>query len=70
MQRPIKYAEKGLAVTANGLWHVFNTAELDPPQPLLHAEVVGEAAQQVVAEDEAAAGLAASDRLALPDLHA
>jgi uncharacterized radical SAM superfamily Fe-S cluster-containing enzyme len=25
MQRPIKYAEKGLAVTANGLWHVFNT---------------------------------------------
>jgi uncharacterized radical SAM superfamily Fe-S cluster-containing enzyme len=25
MQRPIKYAEKGLAVTANGLWQVFST---------------------------------------------
>jgi uncharacterized radical SAM superfamily Fe-S cluster-containing enzyme len=25
MHRPIKYVEKGLAVTANGAWHVFNT---------------------------------------------
>ena len=26
MHAPMKYVEKGLAVTANGLWHVFNTA--------------------------------------------
>src|SRR6187455_1322730 len=25
MHRPIKYVEKGMAVTANGVWHVFNT---------------------------------------------
>src|SRR6187455_217525 len=24
MHRPIKYVEKGMAVTANGVWHVFN----------------------------------------------
>jgi hypothetical protein len=24
MHRPIKYVEKGLAVTANGVWHAFN----------------------------------------------
>ena len=26
MHAPMKFVEKGLAVTANGLWHVFNTA--------------------------------------------
>src|SRR6186997_2071654 len=26
MHAPMKYVEKGLAITANGLWHVFNTA--------------------------------------------
>src|SRR5215510_1141395 len=26
MHAPMKYVEKGLALTANGLWHVFNTA--------------------------------------------
>src|SRR5215831_12394017 len=26
MHPPIKYFEKGLSITANGLWHVFNTA--------------------------------------------
>jgi hypothetical protein len=40
MHRPIKYVEKGLAVTANGAWHVFNTLNSIPPEPLLHAQVV------------------------------
>ena len=38
MHAPIKYVEKGLAVTANGLWQVFSAAECDPPEPVLHAK--------------------------------
>src|SRR4029453_15803772 len=44
--------------------------ELDPPQSVVHAELVREAAKQVVAEDKAAACLAATNRFALPDVRA
>ncbi|HEY8536819.1 MAG TPA: hypothetical protein VIL25_10220, partial [Vicinamibacterales bacterium] len=33
MYRPIKYVEKGLAVTANGLWHVFQALNSIRPNP-------------------------------------
>ncbi len=33
MHRPIKYVEKGLAVTANGLWHVFQALNSIRPNP-------------------------------------
>ena len=45
-------------------------SEQDQPEPVVHAEVVRQAAAEVLREDEAAARLAARDRLALPDLHA
>ena len=44
--------------------------EQDQPAPVVHAEVVRQAAAEVVREDEAAARLAARDRLALSDVHA
>ena len=68
MQRPIKYAEKGLAVTANGLWHVFTAANSIRRNPSFTPRWSEKPLLQVVAEDQAAAGLAARDRLALPDL--
>ena len=70
MHSPIKYLEKGLCVAANGAWCVFNAANRINPGAVLHPEVVRQAAAEVVAEDEAAARLAARDRFALPDLHA
>src|SRR6185295_17162625 len=45
-------------------------AEQDFPEPVVHAEVVRQTAPEVVPEDEAAARLAARDRLAVPGLHA
>ncbi len=42
----------------------------DQAEPLVHAPVVRQAAAEVVSEDQAAARLAARDRLALPHLHA
>src|SRR5690606_28321576 len=45
-------------------------AELDQAQSLLHSEGVRQAAEHVVAEDQAPARVAARDRLALPDLRA
>ena len=29
MHKPIKYAEKGLSIAANGAWIVFNTLKLE-----------------------------------------
>src|SRR5690606_1328593 len=43
-------------------------AELDQAQSLLHPEVVRQAAEEVVGEDQAPARVAARDRLALPRL--
>ena len=70
MHAPIKYVEKGLAVAANGAWVVFNSLNKIKQQPVVHPEVVRQAAAEVLPEDQAAARLAARDRLALPDLHA
>src|SRR3954468_22170485 len=42
----------------------------DQPEASLHPEVVRQAAAEVVSEDEAAARLAARDRLAVPGMHA
>ena len=52
------------------LWQVFYTLNPIRQNPSFTPEVVRQAAAQVVAEDQAAARLAARDRLALPDLRA
>ena len=70
MHKPIKYVEKGLTFVAKGAWAVFEHAQQHQAERVVHPEVVGEAAAQVVAEGEAAARLAARDRLAVPDLRA
>ena len=70
MHKPIKYVEKGLTVAAKGAWVVFDALNSIKPAQRLHAEVVRQAAPEVLAEGEAAARLAARDRLALPDLRA
>src|SRR5579872_1873288 len=44
-------------------------AKSDPPEPLLYAEMVGEAAAQVVSEDQTAARLAARNRFVMPALY-
>ena len=68
MHSPIKYFEKGLG--RRGQRRVVGVQHRQPHQPrtILHSEVVGQAAAEVVAEDQAAARLAAQDRLALPDV--
>ena len=33
MHRPAKYAEKGLAIAAQGVWHLFNTLNSIRPNP-------------------------------------
>ena len=70
MHKPIKYAEKLLTYGANGAWTVFDAAQPDQAESLVHAEMVRQAAAEVLAEDEAAAGLAARDRFALPQVRA
>ena len=70
MHRPIKYVEKGLSVAANGAWTVFSRVNKIRQNPSFTPEVVGQAAAEVVAEDQAAARLAARDRLAVPHLRA
>ena len=59
MHAPIKYAEKGLSIAANGAWQVFSRLNKISPEPVVHAEVVRQAAAEVVSEDQAAAWLAA-----------
>ena len=70
MHAPMKYVEKGLSIAANGVWQVFSTRQQDQAEPVVHPAVVRQAPAEVVSEDQAAAGLAARDRLALPRLHA
>ncbi len=70
MHRPVKYVEKGVSMLAKGAWQVFDALNSIKPQRVLHAELVGEAAPQVVGESEAAARLAARDRLAVPRVRA
>ena len=65
MHAPIKYFEKGLSIAANGAWVVFNTLNKINQRPVVHAEVVRQAAAEVLREDQAAARLAARDRFAL-----
>ena len=59
MHAPIKYMEKGLALAAEGAWQVFSRVNKIKPEPVLHPQVVGQAAAEVVSEDQAAARLAA-----------
>ena len=68
MHKPIKYVEKGLTYVAKGAWVVFDALNSIKPATVVHAEVVRQAAAEVVAEGEAATRLAARDRLALPDV--
>ena len=70
MHAPIKYVEKGLSVARQRRLGRVQRAEQDRAEPVVHAEVVRQAAAEVLPEDEAAARLAARDRLALPDLRA
>ena len=49
MHKPVKYAEKALAVAANGAWQVFDTLNSIKPEPFVHAEVVRQAAAEVLA---------------------
>ncbi len=70
MHKPIKFVEKGLSIAANGAWVVFNGLNQINQRPVVHAAWSDKPASEVVREDEAAARLAARDRLALPDVHA
>ena len=70
MHKPMKYVEKGLAYVAKGAWTVFDALNSIKPERGVHPELVREAAAEVVAESEAAARLAARDRLAVPDVRA
>ena len=69
MHKPIKYAEKAVTVAAGAAWIVFDQVQPNQPEPVLHAEVVRQAAAEELPEAEAATGLAARDRFALPALH-
>ena len=51
---PIKYVEKGLSYVAGGLWHGYAAREPADAEGVLHAQVVRQAAAEVVGEDEAA----------------
>ena len=66
------YQVRGEGNGRGGQWRLAGllNRQSDQPEPVLHTEVVGQAAPEVVAEDQAAARLAARDRLALPDLRA
>ena len=70
MHKPIKFVEKGLSIAANGAWVVFNGLNKIKQRPSFTPKWSDQAASEVVREDEAAARLAARDRLAVPDLHA
>ena len=70
MHAPIKYLEKGLSVAANGAWFVFSNLNKISQNPSFTPKWSDQAAAQVVPEDEAAARLAAGNRLALPGVHA
>ena len=65
MHAPIKYAEKGSADRRQRRLAGVLAAQPDQPEPVVHAEVVRQAAAEVLPEDQAAARLAARDRLAL-----
>ena len=59
MHKPIKYVEKGVTFAAKGAWVVFDALNSIKPNEGFIAEVVREAAPEVVAESEAAARVAA-----------
>jgi len=48
MRKPIKYVEKAAVIAAKGVWAVFDRLNRVKPNPSAHAEVVGEAAAQVL----------------------
>ena len=70
MHAPIKYFEKGLSIAANGAWTVFNGLNQIKQNPSFTPKWSDKPLLKSYREDEAAARLAARDRLALPDLHA
>ena len=70
MHKPIKYVEKVFTYVAKGAWVVFDKLNSVQPEAFDHAEVGGQAAAEVVSEDQAATGLAADDRFALPQVRA
>ena len=55
MHKPIKYLEKALTYAAGAAWAVFDQVNQIAPNPAIHAEVVRQAAAEVVGEGEAAA---------------
>ena len=68
MHKPIKYAEKALTYAAGAAWIVFDKLNRIGRNPGLHAQMVRQAPAEVLGEDQAAAGLAAPDRFAVPAL--
>ncbi len=69
MHAPMKYVEKGLSHRRQRRLAGVLRRQQDQAEPFVHAALVRQAAAEVLREDQAAAGLAARDRLALPDLH-
>ena len=67
MHAPMKYVEKGLAIAANGIWQVFSTANKIKQNPSFTPRWSDKPLLKSLPEDQAAARLAARDRLALPD---
>ncbi len=67
--RPSSTSRRGFRIAANGAWVGVQQPEQDQPAPVVHPEVVGQAAAEILREDQAAARLAARDRFALPGVH-
>ena len=61
----IKYVEKALTLAAGGAWVAFSAANRMRSSSRLHARVVGPAPAEVARADQAAARVAARDRLPL-----
>ena len=70
MSKAVKYAEKALTVAARGAWVVFDKFNQISPNASFTPKWSDKPLLKSLSEGEAAAGLAAYDRLALPEMRA
>ena len=70
MHKPIKYAEKGLTLLANAGWMVYDRLNRFNQRPSFTPAWADKPLLKVPREGQAAAGLAARDRLAVSEVRA
>ena len=70
MHKPIKYVEKAVTVAAKGAWAVFDKLNSINQNPSFTPKWSDKPLLKSYEKIEAAARLAAQDRLALPELRA